>query len=55
MPAVCSVGYITLRRSAEQDEFAAALKLRNDAAVWQTAHGGVSVSVDEHVWPVAAR
>jgi hypothetical protein len=34
----------------EQDEFAAALKLRADLAVWRSAHGGTPVSVDEHLW-----
>ena len=33
----------------EQDEFAAALRLRADLAVWQAAHG-VQASVDDHVW-----
>jgi hypothetical protein len=33
----------------EQDEFAAALRLRADLAVWQAAHGA-QASVDDHVW-----
>ena len=32
-----------------QDEFAAALRLRADLAVWQAAHGA-QASVDDHVW-----
>jgi hypothetical protein len=34
----------------EEDEFAAALKLRVDVAAWQAANGGAQVSVDDHVW-----
>ena len=33
----------------EQDEFAAALKLRADLAVWQASHGA-HACVDDHVW-----
>jgi len=34
----------------EQDEFAAALRLRNEVAVWSAAHGSSRVSVDRDVW-----
>jgi hypothetical protein len=34
----------------EKDEFAAALELRAALAAWQSAHGGTTVSVDDHVW-----
>ena len=38
----------------DQDEFAAALRLRADLAVWRAAHADVQVSVDDDVWVAAA-
>jgi hypothetical protein len=35
----------------DEDEFAAALKLRADLLVWRAAHGGAAASVDDDVWP----
>jgi hypothetical protein len=34
----------------DQDEFAAALKLRADLAVWRAAHAGEQVELDGHLW-----
>jgi hypothetical protein len=34
----------------DQDEFAAALRLRGELAAWRTAHGAGPVSVDGNVW-----
>jgi hypothetical protein len=34
----------------EQDEFAAALRLRADLAVWCASHGGEPVELDAHLW-----
>ncbi len=39
----------------DQDEFAAALKLRADVAAWRAAHGGTPVSVDAQLWAPAPR
>jgi len=34
----------------DQDEFAAALKLRADLAVWRATHAGEPVELDDHLW-----
>ena len=38
----------------DEDEFAAALRLRSDVSAWQATHTGV-VTVDRDRWAVAAR
>lgn len=39
----------------DEDEFAAALRLRCDVAAWQAAEGAGAVTVDSDVWRPVAR
>jgi hypothetical protein len=39
----------------DEDEFAAALRLRCDVAAWQAVEGAGRVTVDRDVWRVSAR
>jgi len=39
----------------DEDEFAAALRLRSDLSAWRAAHGAGEVTVDRDRWAMAAR
>jgi hypothetical protein len=39
----------------DEDEFAAALRLRADVAAWRVSHETAEVAVDRHVWATAPR